>query len=130
MAETDSHPVRLIVSDDLQRSRLTVFFRLLLTIPHFIWLALWGIAVFVVAFLAWFVCMARARMPKGFRNAVAYGVGYSAQAFSYALLLTDRYPNANPFALLEEDPVEHPVRLRSTDDLRRSRLTVFFRVLL
>ena len=41
------HPIHLVVTDDLQRSRLTVFFRLLLVIPHFIWLSLWGIAVVV-----------------------------------------------------------------------------------
>ena len=37
------HPIGLIVTDDLRRSRLTVFFRLLLVIPHLIWLTLWGI---------------------------------------------------------------------------------------
>ena len=37
-------PIRLIVTDDLQRSRLTVFFRLLLALPHLFWLYLWGIA--------------------------------------------------------------------------------------
>ena len=31
-----THAVRLVVSDDLRRSRLTVFFRLLLVIPHFL----------------------------------------------------------------------------------------------
>ena len=36
------HPIQLIVTDDLSRSRLTVFFRLLLVIPHWIWLGLWG----------------------------------------------------------------------------------------
>ena len=41
----DDHPVRITVDDDLQRSRLTVFFRLLLAIPHLIWLALWSVAV-------------------------------------------------------------------------------------
>ena len=30
----DGHPVRLVVTDDCRRSRLTVFFRLLLAIPH------------------------------------------------------------------------------------------------
>ena len=30
----DAHPIRLVVTDDLKRSRLTVFFRLLLVIPH------------------------------------------------------------------------------------------------
>jgi hypothetical protein len=32
-----AHPIGLIVTDDLKRSRLTVFFRLLLVIPHLIW---------------------------------------------------------------------------------------------
>ena len=41
----EPHPVRLVVEDDLQRNRLTVFFRLLLAIPHFIWIFLWSIAV-------------------------------------------------------------------------------------
>lgn len=36
--------MRLTVTDDLRRSRLTVFFRLLLAIPHFIWWTLWAAA--------------------------------------------------------------------------------------
>ena len=39
-----AHPVRLVVEDDLERNRLTVFFRLLLAIPHLIWFFLWTIA--------------------------------------------------------------------------------------
>ena len=35
-SSADHHPIGLIVTDDLQRSRLTMFFRLLLAIPHFI----------------------------------------------------------------------------------------------
>ena len=42
------HPVRLVVSDDLGRSRLTVVFRLLLAIPHLVWFVIWAIAVVVV----------------------------------------------------------------------------------
>ena len=49
------HPIHLVVTDDLRRSRLTVFFRLLLAIPHLIWLALWGIAVLFAVIAAWFV---------------------------------------------------------------------------
>ena len=45
-------PIRLVVRDDtLERSRLTVFFRIILAIPLLIWLVLWGIAAFAVAFL-------------------------------------------------------------------------------
>ena len=35
-------------------------------------------------------------MPNGLRDLAAYGVGYTAQACAYALLLTDRYPNSDP----------------------------------
>jgi hypothetical protein len=86
-----------------------------------------------VAVLGWFASRARGRMPKGLRDAGAFGVGYNAQAFAYLLLLTDRYPNADPTAMLEgvERPPVHPVHLvGDAHDLRRSRVTVFFRILL
>lgn len=243
------HPVQLVVEDDLRRNRLTVFFRLLLAIPHLIWVSLWTIAVFFVAILTWlmtlieghppaalhrFMCsyiryvthleaylhlignpypgfvgeegeypidlrlpepgpqsrlrtlfrivlvlpallvsgallgggsysasrskgsgraysastgglatavavlgwfasLARGRMPKGLRDAGAYSLGYSAQTLAYLLFVTDRYPYADPAAMLDgvEPPPEHPVHLvGDPEDLRRSRLTVFFRILL
>src|SRR2546423_14779997 len=48
-------PVRLAVDDDLERSRLTVFFRLLLPIPHFFWLAIWGFFAAAGAHAKWFL---------------------------------------------------------------------------
>lgn len=84
-----------------------------------------------IAFLAWFACLARARMPQGFRDVLAYVLRYAAQAWAYVFLLTDRYPNSDPREPASLQPVpEQPVRLRVDDDLRRSRLTVFFRFLL
>ena len=242
------HPVQLVVEDDLKRNRLTVFFRLILAIPHLIWAFLWSIAVFfaaianwivtliagrpagslhrflsryvrylahlyaylwlvanpypgfvgeegeypievrlpppeaqsrwktllrivlalpavvlasalgsagnafaggsgrsrtysyntsslgtAVAVLGWFASLARGRMPKGLRDAGAYSVGYNAQVLAYVLLLTDRYPNADPTAMLAdvEPPPLHPVHLvGDAHDLRRSRVIVFFRLLL
>ena len=251
------HPIRLVLDDDLRRSRLTVGFRILLAIPHFIWLFLWGIAVFfaaiagwfatlfvgqlpaglhrflaayvrywthvfaylylaanpfpgftgeagsypvdaeieaparqnrwkvgfrlilflpasllagvlagtvaggggggggqsgtefnagdavafagsgpglvavMVAILAWFAILARGRAPSGFRDLLVAMLRYSAQVNGYLLLLTDRYPNSDLYALGALQP-ERPlaVRLVLADDLRRSRLTVFFRLLL
>jgi hypothetical protein len=84
-----------------------------------------------VAFLAWFACLARGRMPEGFRNLLAYTIGYAAQVGGYLFLLTDRYPNSDP-ALYESLTTyrENPVRLTVDDDLRRSRLTVAFRFIL
>jgi hypothetical protein len=248
------HPIRVTIEDDLGRWRLTVLLRLLLAIPHLLWLFLWSIAVFVVAILNWFatlfmgrspeglhsflasytryqthvyaylylaaspfpgftgepysypldvqidpparqrrlvtafriflalpaiflatalvgscgsgggggggsgesdaelvalafslpgvvafisffawcVCLARGRMPAGFRDFIAFGLRYNAQVIGYVLLLTDRYPNSDPAApRTPEPPPPHPLGLDADgDDLRRSRLTVFFRLLL
>jgi Domain of unknown function (DUF4389) len=230
-------PVHLIVRDDEVRSPLTVFFRLILVIPHLIWLSLWGIAAFVVviinwfatlfagqspeglhnflatyiryaihvgaylflvadpypdfvgspgypidveiappqpqnrwtvffrlilavpallfagalsysgrnssgynvsfgllgavAFLGWFACLARSRMPRGFRDAAAWALAYTAQLDAYLFLLTDRYPNSDPYAALDEVPARSdPIQLQADENLKRSRLTVFFRLLL
>jgi hypothetical protein len=236
---------RIIVRDDLERSRLTVFFRLILAIPHFIVLALFGLLAFAIAivswfsilftgrsvgygmqvrylrywthvysyvylagnpypgfegeagsypvdveispeeerhnrwktgfrfvliipalmigsalgvigslggsygnyysfafsgigvlataaFLGWFAILARGRMPRGLRDLVGYCLNYGVQLGAYFLLITDRYPTSDP---LHPDygagrPDDHPVRISADDDLRRSRLTVFFRLLL
>jgi hypothetical protein len=89
-----------------------------------------GIAL-VCGFLGWFASLATGRMPIGLRNLASYGLGYTAQAYAYGLLLTDRYPNSDPDVVgpaWELPP--HQVRLELADDGRRSRLTVFFRLLL
>ena len=59
------HPIHLVITDDLDRNRLTVFFRLLLAIPHFIWLSLWGIAAWFAIVAAWFVGIFTGRVPDG-----------------------------------------------------------------
>ncbi|WP_411278289.1 DUF4389 domain-containing protein [Gaiella sp.] len=249
MEDDQPLPIRIVVTDDLARSRVTVFFRLFLAIPHLLVLALWGIAALAVtlivwialifrgkaprtlqefvaayvryatqvsaylylaaapypsfggapgypidleielasrqsrgsvaarlvlalpalllitilgsgmsggssanitsttsggdwwlnawtvggvsttaAVLAWFAILARGRMPIGLRDLLSYCIGYTAHATGYVLLLTDRYPTTDPTRVvpLIELPT-HPVRLELTDEIRRSRLTVFFR---
>src|SRR5205085_11769460 len=59
-----------------------------------------GGLVFACGVLGWFASLATGRMPKGLRDAGAYGIGYSAQSLAYLLLVTDRYPNSDPTALL------------------------------
>ncbi len=56
-----------------------------------------------VALLAWFAIIVRGRMPRGFRDLQVYALRYGAQSWAYLLLLTDRYPDANPE---EPRPVE------------------------
>jgi len=90
-----------------------------------------GALIVACGLLGSFASLVRGRMPKGLRDAAAYAIGYSAQAGAYLLLVTDRYPNADPTAMLEgvDRPPEHPVHLvGAADDLRRSRVTVLFRL--
>jgi hypothetical protein len=85
----------------------------------------------VAAFLGWWVSLIRAAMPAGLNRAIVYSLGYSAQVGAYMLLLTDRYPDADPASVaLPTDAPQHPVRLSNADDGVRSRPTVFFRLLL
>jgi hypothetical protein len=231
-----AHPILLRVDDDLRRPRLLVFFRILLALPHLVWLFLWSIVAVVVAivnwlvtlirgaspgalhrffaayvryavhvqafvylagnpfpgftgaagrypidveiapperqrrwtvllrlllavpallmggalaaipsgaaggstgvaasvaFLAWFAALVRGRMPRGFRDVIAYALQYAAQLAGYLFLLTDRYPSSDPLLVaIPELEVDHPVRLSHDSHLGRSRLTVFFRLLL
>ncbi len=90
-----------------------------------------GLLAGACAVLGWFASLVLGRMPRGLRDAGAYGVGYGAQVRAYTLLITDIYPSTDPTALLEsvEPPPAHPVHLvGDAHDLRRSRLTVFFRL--
>jgi len=240
MDSMDERPIRLTVSDDLKRGRLSVFFRLLLALPFLIWLGIWAIGAFVVAIvnwaitlvmgrpnqdlhgflarfvryathvyaflnlaaepfpgiggrpgypidleidppqrqnrwtvafrlvlalpaallatvlvgstsssyssefggaglgllvvaaiLGWFYAVARGRMPRGLRDAIAYAISYAAQFWAYLLVLTDRYPSSDPLTAIGPLPTRaDPLSVETDDDLRRSRLTVFFRLLL
>jgi Domain of unknown function (DUF4389) len=89
-----------------------------------------GGVAFTVAFLAWFAILARGRVPSGFRDLVAYGIRYNAQVIAYLFMVTDRYPNSDPAENTPHAPPPHPIALEVGDDGSRSRLTVFFRLLL
>jgi hypothetical protein len=83
------------------------------------------------AVFGWFYAMARARMPRGLRDLIAYALSYAAQFWAYLLLVTDRYPSSDPLTAIGPLPTRSdPVWLEVRDELRRSRLTVFFRLVL
>ena len=94
----------MVVEDDLERSRLTVFLRLILAIPHLIWITLWGIAVFFVAILSWFVVLITGRLPQGLRNFSSAFVRYSTHLYAYLYLAANPYPGF----------VGEPAAIRST----------------
>jgi hypothetical protein len=91
-SELPEHPVRIAVTGGLEHSRLTVFFRLLLAIPHFIWLALWGIVVVLAAIVAWFVALVTGRVPDGLHRFIAAYVRYGSHVSAYVYLVGRRFP--------------------------------------
>jgi hypothetical protein len=119
-----SHPIGLIVEDDLKRSRLTVFFRLLLAIPQVIWIGLWGVAVAVVIVMAWLAGLILGRVPGGLHGFIARYLRALTHVSSYLLLLADPWP---PFGGREGS---YPVDLRVDPAALQSRVTIFFRWLL
>src|SRR5437764_646913 len=122
------HPVRLVVEDDYRRRRLTVFFRLLLAIPHLIWFFLWTVWIAITGFVNWLISIFTGRPPRWFHRLMCGYVRYQAHLATYL------YPNADPTEMLvavTDRPPRHPVRVAGDPyDLRRSRVTVFFRLLL
>src|SRR5262245_54545749 len=116
------HPIHLTVNDDLRRSRLTVFFRGLLVIPHIIVLAFWGIAVYVLAIVNWFVALITGHLPPGLHNFQATWVRYATQVSAYYGFVADPYP---PFG-----GGEYPVDLQIAPPERQNRWTIFFRMII
>src|SRR6266704_4236966 len=88
---TSDHPIRLRVTDDLQRNRLTVFFRLILAIPHLIWVTLWGIVAALAAIANWFAILVRGQSPEGLHNFLATYLRYQTHVYAYVLLLADPF---------------------------------------
>jgi hypothetical protein len=119
---SDRHPIGLIVTDDLRRSRLTVFFRLVLAIPHFIVLYVFGIVIEVVLFVAWIVALFLGRLPDGLHNFMAAYLRYLTRVSAYVLLLADPWP---PFS---SSP--YPIDVRVDPPVQQNRLTILVRLLL
>ena len=86
------HPIRLVVTDDLQRNRLTVFFRLILAIPHLIWVALWGVVAVLAALANWFATLVKGQSPAGLHDFLATYLRYQTHVYAYVLLLADPFP--------------------------------------
>ncbi len=120
----EPHPIRMVVEDDLERSRLTVFFRLLLSIPHIIWLLLWSVAVFFVAILSWFIVLFTARLPEGLHGFLAAYVRYGTHVYGYLLLA------ANPFPGFTGTEGSYPIDLEIDPPAPQSRWKTAFRIFL
>jgi Domain of unknown function (DUF4389) len=122
-AAQQHHPIRLIVNDDLQRNRLTVFFRLILAIPHIVWVLLWGIVALLALVVNWFATLFAGRSPEGLHNFLATYLRYQTHVSAYVLLIAD------PFPAFGGKP-GYPIDLDVAPPEAQNRLTVFFRYIL
>ncbi len=121
---TGTYPVDIEVDPPTKQSRLTVFFRGLMLIPHAFALAFIGIGVAVVTWLAFFAILITGKFPKGWLNFVVGYLHWSTRANGYGYLLTGQYP-----AFASGPDNSYPVRLLIEPQYEgRSRLTVFFRM--
>jgi len=120
----DTHPIRLVNNDDLKRNRLTVFFRLILAIPHFIWLTVWLFVLYVAGFFFWLIALFAGRLPDGIHNFVGRFTRYSTHVYAYSSLLADPFPG---FTGAE---ASYPIDLQIDPPQQQNRLGIFFRFLL
>jgi hypothetical protein len=121
---TRADPVRMEVGDELRRSRLTVFFRLALAVPHLVWLVLWGVVAALAAVVNWVATLVRGRPPRWLHRFLSRFVRYEVQVLSFLCLV------GNPFPGFAGAPGSYPVELRVAEPGAQNRWTVGFRAVL
>jgi hypothetical protein len=101
------YPVRLEIDRPERLSRLLIFVKWLLAIPHYIALWVLGIVAYVALIIAWFAVLITGRYPRALFDFLVGFERWRSRVAAYLLLQTDAYP---PFSL-EDDP-SYPVRLQ------------------
>src|SRR5436309_16064853 len=125
-AVPNTHPIRLRITDDLQRTRLTVFFRLFLAIPHLVWEALLAIVAILAVLGNWIATLISGRSPDGLHSLLAAYLRYATHVSAYMFLLADPYPG---FFLLNLKQ-DYPVDVEIDPPVQQNRWTVAFRIIL
>ena len=95
-ADPGGAPVRLTVTRPETWNRWLPLVKWLLAVPHYIVLAVLGIAAFFVGVAAFFAVLFTGRYPSGMRNFIVGVNRYATRVTAYVLLLRDEYP---PFSL-------------------------------
>lgn len=106
-----------------RQNRWSVAFRLVLAIPHLVWITLVTVAAVVVLVIGWFAAVFTARLPDGIARFLHQVVRYHVRLLTYLYLLRDDYP---PFALGDE---RYPVVVETRPG-PLNRWAVLFRLVL
>jgi hypothetical protein len=121
-----SYPVTFEADYLERRNRLTVFLRLILAIPLFIWAIVYGLVAEILIVIAWFAIVITGSYPQGLYDFVAGFTRFATRVFAYHFLLCDPYPSFGG-----SDDQAYPVRMRFAGPLPGySRLKTFFRIIL
>jgi hypothetical protein len=123
-AELPEHPVRVAVDDGPQRARIIVFFRLLLAVPHFVWLTLWGAAVLFATVAAWTSGIVLGRVPRPLHRFLAAYVGYALHVFAFVTLVGRKFPG------FTGRTGSYGIDLELPDPASQRRSSIFLRLLL
>lgn len=151
-----SYPVNFDVEQADERNRLTVFFRIILAIPHILlvggplvpsigfytatggrWEADWdwgawggngvlSIAVGVTVFISWFAILFTGRYPDGLFRFGTFYLTWRAKALAYISIMRDEYP---PFGA--DEAGTYPAAFDVPELIQpRDRVSVLFRLFL
>ena len=118
------HPVRLVDHDDLRRSRLTVLVRLLLALPHLIWITLYTLVALFVGLANWIVTLIKGRSPQRMHRWLVRYLRYTVYVYSYVYVL------ANPYPPFHGEERSYPVDLHVEGLDGQRRLITAFRLIL
>jgi hypothetical protein len=120
-----SYPVTFEADYVERRSRLSTFFRLILTIPLVIWLYFYAIAAGFALLFAWFAIVFTGHYPRGLYDFIAGYTRFITRVTAYGALLCDPYPSFGG----SPDPA-YPVRMEFAPLERYDRLKTLFRIIL
>lgn len=99
------YPLRYDVQYPERLSRLLIFVKWLLAIPHFIVLYFLSLIAYLLVFIAFFAILFTRKYPRGMFDFVVNFYRWNANVGAYVGLLRDEYP---PFSW---DPGKYPVTL-------------------
>ena len=124
-SHADKRAVRVMLRDDLERSRLTTFFRFFLALPHLIWLALWfSLVAAPLALANWIAALVSGESSPTLHRFLAAYMRYAAHVMAYVTLAADPFPG------FTGQPGSYPVDVEIDPPGRQNRWETGFRLVL
>ena len=86
------HPVTFNVEYPDRLSRVLIFIKWLLVIPHLFVLWIYALIACICVFIAWWAILFSGRYPRGLFDFVVKYMRYSNNVSAYANFMRDEYP--------------------------------------